>query len=112
MAIKLGLDKILGKPATIPEQYEENNVVGNMHMNQEGWVTSWTMRVDSDGQLYIDTVQTFDDTGPHGTVALKIKRVEGGFEASPMNSDYRWQRDDSSFNHSSGRYVPVVKFNG
>lgn len=66
--------------ARLPETHEELNTIANMKVGEVGWVVSWAMKVDMDGECYLWSEYTVSKEKA-GTVQLKIKRVEDGFIA-------------------------------
>lgn len=74
------LKKFILFEAKLPESHEELNTIANMKVGEIGYVVSWAMKVDMNGECYLWTEYTVSKEKA-GTIQLKIKRVEDGFIA-------------------------------
>jgi hypothetical protein len=75
--------------ATLPKSHLEDRQIKNMKIGQTGYVTPWSMKVDENGECFIDGNTQLSQKG--GTVCLRIKRRNDGFICylSELPDDYK-----------------------
>jgi hypothetical protein len=93
----------------LPENKREK-VISDMEVGEYGFVTPWSMCVDSDMECFMKTNLAVY-TKAAGTVNLKIKRVQDGYIAFIHSNNHEWQVLASyEIDFSDATISPVVGF--
>ena len=86
----------------------EERTISQMLPGESGWALPWGMYADTDRKLWLNGKYGIHDE-PGGTVEMRVKRVNGGFEVDiSCCRDSTWSPGGDSY-VGGARPEPVVK---
>lgn len=92
----------------LPSDDMEERTISQTLPGESGWAVPWAMYAKKDRTLWLNGKYTIDDC-PGGTVEMKIKRVDGGFEVDISRcEDSKWSPGGDGY-VGGAQPEPVVK---